>query len=334
MHALLASWMVTIVAAGATPPKTILTILIDVRRRLHARCPLTDTLSDAPAPAPHLAFVLTFVHRCLQDLGSYDTAVNNPDIGARCPLTDTLSDAPARAPHLAFVLTFVHRSSHLAGWLTPTLAKLSHEEGLRLDRFYVNKFCSPTRRSYLTGRFPVSVSMIQAQPCDNTLPLEATILSEKLKQAPVPWANHFIGKGHLGYPTTDHLPINRGFDSHVGYLMGAENYVYGENENQKASHDCPKHMFGQCTFDFWHDHETGSSIHNEVFYSTNWYTSRAIGIIKNHTEHAPANQNLWVHLMYQGVHSPYVSSPEFERIPNDTQSASFWDPHPVRSISD
>ena len=77
-----------------------------------------------------------------QDLGSYDTAVNNPDIA----------------------------------WLTPTLAKLSHEEGLRLERFYVNKFCSPTRRSYLTGRFPVSVSMMQAQPCDNTLPLEATIL--------------------------------------------------------------------------------------------------------------------------------------------------------------
>ena len=62
--------------------------------------------------------------------------------------------------------------------------------------------------------------MMQAQPCDNTLPLEATLLSQKLKQAPTPWANHFIGKGHLGYPTTDHLPVNRGFDTHLGYLMG------------------------------------------------------------------------------------------------------------------
>ena len=30
-----------------------------------------------------------------------------------------------------------------------------------------------------------------------------------------------VGKGHLGYMTTDHLPANRGFDTHVGYLGGA-----------------------------------------------------------------------------------------------------------------
>eukprot|EP01043_Picozoa_sp_COSAG02_P041037 COSAG02_NODE_3371_length_6857_cov_12.629328_2_plen_686_part_00 len=230
----------------------------------------------------------------IDDLGSYDTAVNNPDIA----------------------------------WLTPTLQRLSHEEGLRLNRYYVNKFCSPTRRAYLTGRFPVSVSMIQAQPCDNTLPLQATLLSEKLKEAPTPWANHFVGKGHLGYPTSDHLPINRGFDSHVGYLCGAENYVYGENENNNPNHDCAKSMHGQCTYDFWHDHGTGESIHDEVFYSTNYYTTRAVAIVRNHTEHAPAGQGLWLHLMYQGVHSPYVDSPEWEQVPNSTQSNAFWDLHP------
>ena len=32
-----------------------------------------------------------------------------------------------------------------------------------------------------------------------------------------------VGKGHLGYMTTDHLPANRGFDTHVGYLGGAGN---------------------------------------------------------------------------------------------------------------
>ena len=39
--------------------------------------------------------------------------------------------------------------------------------------------------------------------------------------------NRRIGKGHLGYQTTDHLPINRGFESHTGYLSGAENYEHG-----------------------------------------------------------------------------------------------------------
>ena len=128
---------------------------------------------------------------------------------------------------------------------TPFLDKLVKEDSSLIERHYTFKYCSPTRRSFLTGRFPVHVSMMQAQPCDNTLPLETTILSEKLAKAPTPWASHFVGKGHLGYPTTDHLPINRGFDSHVGYLCGAENYDHGYNEGRNPGHvrppPCPIH---------------------------------------------------------------------------------------------
>jgi arylsulfatase A-like enzyme len=54
-----------------------------------------------------------------------------------------------------------------------------------------------------------------------------TLLSAKLKQQG--YETHFVGKGHLGYQTTDHLPINRGFDSHVGYLNAAEDYHYGNS---------------------------------------------------------------------------------------------------------
>eukprot|EP01052_Picozoa_sp_SAG31_P039525 SAG31_NODE_5498_length_2499_cov_15.125833_3_plen_65_part_01 len=57
-----------------------------------------------------------------------------------------------------------------------------------------------------------------ANLCSDFLPLACTILSEKL--AAVGYQSHFVGKGHLGYETTDHLPVNRGFKSHVGYLGG------------------------------------------------------------------------------------------------------------------
>ena len=64
-----------------------------------------------------------------------------------------------------------------------------------------------------------------------------------------------IGKGHLGYTTMDHLPANRGFDTHVGYLGGAEDYHWGNQANQgvdqgsnhcsATARSCPKDMCGQ-----------------------------------------------------------------------------------------
>jgi hypothetical protein len=50
--------------------------------------------------------------------------------------------------------------------------------------------------------------------CSDFLPLRVATVAEKL--AAVGYQNHFVGKGHLGYQTMDHLPINRGFVSHVG----------------------------------------------------------------------------------------------------------------------
>ena len=53
-------------------------------------------------------------------------------------------------------------------------------------------------------------------------PLQMTLLPAKLKAAG--YEGHMIGKGHLGYQTTDHLPVNRGFQTHLGYLEAAEHY--------------------------------------------------------------------------------------------------------------
>ena len=40
----------------------------------------------------------------------------------------------------------------------------------------------------------------------------------------VPPPSH-IGKWHLGMSSTELLPVNRGFDSSLGYLSGAEDHV-------------------------------------------------------------------------------------------------------------
>ena len=65
------------------------------------------------------------------------------------------------------------------------------KEGILLDRHHTYLWCSPTRRAFLTGRYPVHVTGTQAPTCSNWTPLQFTILSEKL--AAVDYEAHFIG---------------------------------------------------------------------------------------------------------------------------------------------
>ena len=58
-------------------------------------------------------------------------------------------------------------------------------------------WCSPTRRSFITGRYLVHITGEQAATNTNLTPLQFTLLSEKL--ASVDYENHFLGKGHMGW---------------------------------------------------------------------------------------------------------------------------------------
>jgi len=157
----------------------------------------------------------------------------------------------------------------------------------------------------------------QAQPCTNWLPLEFTILPQKLAQSsPAPYTSHVVGKGHWGYQTTDHLPIRRGFASHVGYLAGAEDYVHGDNYG--PTHDCSSAAPHEwCFQDMWHDNHTGADVIDQIEYSTNYYAARTVALI----EAAPAGAPLALFLLYQGVHVPYGAIPAWEQKP----VPGFWD---------
>ena len=68
---------------------------------------------------------------------------------------------------------------------------------------------------------------------------------------------------HLGYETLDHLPVNRGFESHVGFLEGSQSYYWGCGKaggGCNASALAPGH-------DMWHDTHPGTDIVGEIFYS-------------------------------------------------------------------
>ena len=131
------------------------------------------------------------------------------------------------------------------------------------------------------------------------LPLKFTLLPKKLKQANPPYETHMIGKGHLGYTTMDHLPANRGFDTHVGYLGGAEDYHWGNQANQgvdQGSNHCSA-TARSCPKDMWHNQSPGIDIVDEIYYSANFYTSTAVDKIAQRDKSAP----FYLHLTYQNV---------------------------------
>lgn len=97
--------------------------------------------------------------------------------------------------------------------------------GLVLNRHYVFKYCSPSRASFLTGRWPHHAHQWNL-PSD--VPLGAnvnmTMIPAKLKQAG--YATHMVGKWHEGFFQEKYLPINRGFDTSSGFLGGGEDHMY------------------------------------------------------------------------------------------------------------
>ena len=102
----------------------------------------------------------------------------------------------AKKPHLVYILAddFGHHdtgfNSHAAGALpdadtvkTPTLDALAGE-GVILNRYYAYQFCSPTRSSFISGRYPLHVNVAN-RPSDTSgaVDVRMTTISEMLKKA-------------------------------------------------------------------------------------------------------------------------------------------------------
>lgn len=139
--------------APPTPPPAPVACVPVQRPAKPARVPLPQGKSQ-----PHIVTIL------VDDLGFADASIRGD--------VQSFSDCPGK------------------GCVTPHLMEL-RKEGILLDRHHTYLWCSPTRRAFLTGRYPVHVTGTQAPTCSNWTPLQFTILSEKL--AAVDYEAHFIG---------------------------------------------------------------------------------------------------------------------------------------------
>ena len=73
----------------------------------------------------------------------------------------------------------------------------------------------------MTGRYPIRTGLqhdVILDPQPNGLPLDEVTLAQRLKE--VGYHTHMVGKWHLGFFERAYVPMQRGFDSFLGYYGG------------------------------------------------------------------------------------------------------------------
>ncbi len=165
---------------------------------------------------------------------------------------------------------------------TPNVDALA-AAGARLDAFYVQPVCSPTRASLMTGRYPMryGLQVGVVRPWEKRgLSLEERMLPQVLQAAG--YATAIVGKWHLGNHERAYLPTSRGFDHQYGHYCGALDYFTHERDGG---------------FD-WHrdDH-----VCRDEGYSTHLVAREAGRLLREQ----PAAQPFFLYVPFNAVHAPH-----------------------------
>ncbi|WP_165250756.1 arylsulfatase B [Paludisphaera soli] len=165
---------------------------------------------------------------------------------------------------------------------TPNLDKLA-AAGARLENFYVQPVCSPTRAALLTGRYPMrhglQVGVVRPW-AQYGLPLDERTLPQALREAGYETA--IAGKWHLGHFRPEYLPTRRGFDHQYGHYNGALDY---DTHERDGGHD-------------WHRDDREN---RDAGYSTHLIGREAVRVIEEHDAAKP----LFLYVPFNAVHAPH-----------------------------
>lgn len=165
---------------------------------------------------------------------------------------------------------------------TPHLDKLA-ASGAKLEQFYVQPVCTPTRASLMTGRYPMryglQVGVIRPW-AEYGLSLDERMLPQALRE--VGYTTAMCGKWHLGSFDKAYWPNARGFDHWYGHFFGAIDYFTHIRDGK----------------DDWYRH--GQSVKEEG-YSTHLLARDAVNVIKSQSKDKP----LFLYVPFNAVHAPH-----------------------------
>jgi arylsulfatase A-like enzyme len=196
--------------------------------------------------------------------------------------------AEVRPPRPNIVLLLADDlGSHDVGWRgseirTPNLDRLA-AAGAKLEQFYVQPVCSPTRAALLTGRYPfrhgLQVGVVRPW-AQYGLPLEERTLAQALREAGYETA--LVGKWHLGHFRPEYLPTRRGFEHQYGHYNGALDYFTHVRDGG---------------FD-WHRDDREC---RDEGYATHLLAREAVRAIRARDKSRP----LFLYVPFNAVHSPH-----------------------------
>ena len=106
------------------------------------------------------------------------------------------------------------------------------KEGIELNRAYAYHMCSPTRSSLQSGRLPLHVNVVNADPtiydassASGTgagIPRNMTTIASKMRSAG--YRTVMAGKWDAGMATPTHTPHGRGYDDSICYYHHGNSY--------------------------------------------------------------------------------------------------------------
>jgi arylsulfatase A-like enzyme len=207
------------------------------------------------------------------------------------PHAGRAADAPPR-PHVLYIVSddqgWKDVGFHGSDIQTPNLDALARG-GARLEQFYSQPMCTPSRAALMTGRYPHRYglqTLVIPSAGSYGLATDEWLLPQALKEAGYQTA--IVGKWHLGHADRKYWPGQRGFDHSYGPILGEIDYF------THSAHD---------TRDWFRD---GKPV-KEQGYVTHLLGNEAVRVVEGHDPHTP----LFLYLAFTAPHAPYQAPKEY-----------------------
>jgi arylsulfatase B len=236
-----------------------------------------DTVAEEDYSMGSARLAIAFIVAWISGIGSMPSAVAQPT---------------APRPHIVYIVSddqgWKDVGFHGSDIKTPNLDQLARG-GVRLEQFYAQPMCTPSRAALMTGRYPHRYGLqTLVIPSAGTygLATDEWLLPQALREGG--YRTAIVGKWHLGHADRKYWPRQRGFDSQYGPLLGEIDYF------THSAHG---------TRDWFRDNRPVK----ESGYVTELLGAEASRLIESHDPRTP----LFLYLAFTAPHAPYQASKEY-----------------------